>query len=82
MTSAREDRKPLPKAALGAVVVGWLLFAAFASLMTYAAWTDDGLDWYLAVGPTVGAVIVVFGAVAGLPLILREQRRLRRSRSE
>ena len=73
--------KALHPIALAAIVVGWIALAAFGAVMTYAAWTEDGLEWYFAIGPTIGAVMVAGGALVGLPLIVREQLQLRKSNS-
>ena len=43
--------------------------------MTYAAWTEDGLDWYFAIGPTFGLAVAFVGGAVALVLMARERRR-------
>jgi hypothetical protein len=76
------ERKQLSGIALAAIVVGWLLFTAFGVLMTYWAWTEEGLDWYLALGPTIGAAIALVICVVALPIVVREQLKLRRKKTD
>lgn len=48
----------------GTVVIVWCILIGGAALMTYGAWTEDGLDWYFAIGPTIGLAALVVGGIA------------------